>query len=73
MRTRQGILLVAVGMVAGAMTTYYALWRTHALVPGHPLTLRTSEIVSPRVRLPRTIPPTVTPTPTPTPAPAPAK
>jgi hypothetical protein len=47
---------------------YFALWRTHALLPGHPLALRTSEILSPAPRPPRTIPPTATATPTITPA-----
>ena len=27
------------------MTAYYVLWRTHGLVPGHPLALRPSEIL----------------------------
>ncbi|HYB54432.1 MAG TPA: hypothetical protein VEG84_11255 [Thermoanaerobaculia bacterium] len=49
------------------MTAYYVLWRTHALVPGHPLALRTSEILSPPARPPLTIPPTSTATPGPSP------
>ncbi|MGH9369362.1 MAG: hypothetical protein ACRD3M_17040 [Thermoanaerobaculia bacterium] len=49
------------------MSAYYLLWRTHALVPGHPLALRTSEVFSPPARPPRTIPPTATATPTPAP------
>lgn len=66
-RTRSAVL-VAAGFLAGTLTAYYALWRTHALLPGHPLALRTSEILSPAPRPPRTIPPTVTVTPTVTPA-----
>jgi len=67
-------MLIAAGFLAGAMSAYYLLWRTHALVAGHPLSLRTSEILSPPARPPRTIAmtPTVTPTPSPTATPAPA-
>jgi len=63
------IVLFAAGFLAGALTAYYLLWRTHALTPGHPLALRPSEILAPPAPPPRTIPPT---TPTPTPAAAPA-
>jgi hypothetical protein len=46
-------------------TAYYLLWRTHALVPGHPLSLRSPEILQPSPRPPRTVPAPPTPTPTP--------
>jgi hypothetical protein len=64
------IILVAAGFLAGAMTAYYILWRTHGLVPGHPLALRASEILSRPARAPRTIPPTATAAPTATVTPA---
>lgn len=65
---------MAAGFLAGAMSAYYLLWRTHALVPGHPLALRTSEILPPPERPPRTVPVTrtVPPTPAPTATPVPA-
>jgi len=53
---------VAGGFVAGAFTSYYVLWRAHALAPGHPLALRTSEI---GVRPFATARPTAAKTPTP--------
>ena len=64
----------AAGFLAGALFAYYLLWRTHALVPGHPLALRASEILSPPAPPPRTIPPTPSPAvPEPTPTPPPAR
>ncbi|HTO75573.1 MAG TPA: hypothetical protein VMQ61_05805 [Thermoanaerobaculia bacterium] len=65
------MILVAAGFLAGAFTAYYLLWRTHALVPGHPLSLRPPELLQPPPPPPRTIaaptPPAATPTPTPIP------
>ncbi|HTO87323.1 MAG TPA: hypothetical protein VMR54_07320 [Thermoanaerobaculia bacterium] len=55
------------------MSTYYLLWRTHGLAPGHPLALRPSEILPAPTRPPRTIPATNTPTPAPTTTPGTAE
>ncbi len=44
MRARTAASLLA-GFVIGALVLYYVLWRTGGLVPGHPLTLTTREIV----------------------------
>jgi len=63
--------LVAAGFLAGAFSVYYLLWRTHAIVPGHPLSLRPPEILQPSPPPPRTVAAPVStaavPTPTPTP------
>jgi hypothetical protein len=54
--------LVAGGFVAGAFSAYFALWRAHALVAGHPLAIRPAEFAASTPLPRRTLaPPTATP------------
>jgi hypothetical protein len=55
------------GFLAGAFTAYYVLWRSHALVAGHPLAMRPADVAASAPPAPWSVPtPRSSPAPVPT-------